>query len=158
MDNAKKREYILGVVILLSGMGYMFLAGNLKLPHRQSEYVNAAFIPYVLSGIMCILGVLQLRAAKHYIPKSDEDQDKVDYPTVWKTIGLIISYVILMNDLGFPLATVLYLVAQFTLLTPHDKRPNYLLYIVIALVASASIYLTFRYAFDMVLPVGPFDF
>lgn len=157
MDHAQKREYFLGAVILFSGIVYLILTSLLELPQRQFEYVNAAFTPYVLSSIMCLLGVLQLRAAKNYVPKP-EDDEHVDTPTVWKTIGLIVGYVALLEYIGFPLATVLYLVAQFTLLTPHDKKANYPLYIVIAVIAAVSIYFTFRYAFDMILPVGPFNF
>ena len=53
--------------------------------------------------------------------------------------------------------TVVYLIAQFIVLTPADKKPNYLLYTVIAVLTSACVYLLFRYAFDMMLPVGFLD-
>ena len=157
MDDAKKREYFLGVVVLVAGIAYLFMASRLPLPQRQFVYVNAAFVPYVLASIMCVLGVLQLRAARHFEPK-ERAGDAVDYPTVIKTVGLIVGYVALLSYVGFPLMTVLYLVAQFVVLTPHEKKVNYVLYVVIAVIASATIYLTFRYAFDMLLPVGPFDF
>lgn len=159
MGDAKKREYILGIVILVAGIFYMILASQVKVPPRPGVHVDAAFVPYVLSSIMCILGVLQLRAAKNFVPKpATGKDDDVDYGTVGKTISLVFGYVALMGYLGFPLMTVLYLVAQFTVLTPHDKKVNYVLYWVIAIISSAFIYLTFRYAFDMMLPVGPFDF
>ena len=159
MGDAKKREYVLGFVILIAGIVYLVMASQLKVPERPGVHVDASFVPYVLSSIMCILGVLQLRAAKNYVPKPKAgNSDDVDYGTVGKTIGLVFGYVALMSYLGFPLMTVLYLVAQFTVLTPHDKKVNYVLYSVIAVLASAFIYLTFRYTFDMMLPVGPFDF
>lgn len=157
MGDAKKREYLLGMVILVAGIIYMVLTSQLKVPERPGVHVDATFVPYVLSSIMCILGVLQLRAAKNFVPKPASGDD-VDYGTVGKTIGLILGYVALLDFVGFPLMTVLYLVAQFTVLTPHDKKVNYALYSVIAIIASAFIYLTFRYMFDMMLPVGPFDF
>lgn len=159
MGDAKKREYVLGMVILVAGIIYMVLTSQLKVPERPDVHVDATFVPYVLSSLMCILGVLQLRAAKNFQPKPATGKgDDVDYGTVGKTIGLILGYVALLDFVGFPLMTVLYLVAQFTVLTPHDKKVNYVFYSVIAVIASAFIYLTFRYLFDMMLPVGPFDF
>ncbi len=159
MGDAKKREYVLGMAILAAGIIYMLLTSQLKVPVRPDVYVDATFVPYVLSSIMCILGVLQLRAAKNFVPKpAAANGNDVDYGTVGKTVGLVFGYVALLDYVGFPLMTVLYLVAQFTVLTPHDKKVNYVLYSMIAVIASAFIYLTFRYAFDMMLPVGPFDF
>jgi putative tricarboxylic transport membrane protein len=157
MGDAKRRELVLGLIILVAGIAYLFLASRLQLPNRQHVYVNAAFVPYVLGSIMCILGVLQLIAARSPAPASPEPGEQVDYRTVVKTVGLVVSYVALLEYVGFPLMTVLYLVAQFSVLTPVSKRVNYVLYAVIAVISTAVIFLTFRYAFDMMLPVGPFD-
>lgn len=156
MGDAKKREYFLGTIILVAGIAYLFLTS--QLPRKQ--FIDAAFVPYLLGSIMCILGVLQLRAARNFVPKAGEPmaQDDVDYPTVCKTVGLIVGYVALMSYIGFPVMTAVYLVAQFVVLTPVNKKANYVLYAAIAVIASAAIFLTFRYAFDMMLPVGPFDF
>ena len=79
------------------------------------------------------------------------------YPTVWKTVGLILAYIALMQFVGFPIMTVVYLVAQFTILTPAGQKPNIISYTVIAVLTSAFVYLLFRYAFDMMLPVGFLD-
>ena len=156
MDDVKKREFALGIIILVAGIAYLLLTS--QLPRKQ--FVDAAFVPYVLGSIMALLGVLQLRAASAFVPKapSANAPDTVDYATVVKTIGLVVAYVALMEYVGFPIMTVLYLVAQFTVLTPLRKKVNYPLYIVIAVISSALIFLLFRYAFDMMLPVGPLDF
>ena len=155
MGDAKKRELALGFVILAAGLAYLFLTS--QLPRKQ--FIDAAFVPYVLASIMCILGVLQLRAAWSFVPKasSGKDEEAVDYATVVKTVGLVVGYVALLEYIGFPIMTVLYLVAQFVVLTPVRKKVNYVLYAVIAVISSAVIFLTFRYAFDMMLPVGLFD-
>ncbi|MBP8277934.1 MAG: tripartite tricarboxylate transporter TctB family protein, partial [Propionivibrio sp.] len=70
---------------------------------------------------------------------------------------LILVYIALMQFVGFPIMTVVYLVAQFTILTPAERKPNFLVYAVIAVLTSALVYLLFRYAFDMMLPVGFLD-
>lgn len=156
MGDAKKREFALGLIILAAGIAYLFLAS--QLPRKQ--FVDAAFVPYALAGIMCILGVLQLREARALEAKTAPapGDDAVDYATVGKTVGLVVAYVALMEYIGFPIMTVLYLVAQFVVLTPVSRKVNYLLYTVIAVTTSASVFLTFRYAFDMMLPVGLLDF
>ena len=155
MGDAKKRELALGIIILAAGVAYLFLTN--RLPHKQ--FIDARFVPYVLGSIMCVLGILQLRAALKFVPKAPgKAGEQVDYATVWKTVGLIVGYVALMGYVGFPIMTLLYLVAQFVVLTPVRMKVNYPLYVAIAVISSALIYLTFRYAFDMMLPVGPLDF
>lgn len=156
MGDAKKREYALGFIILIAGIAYLLLTS--RLPRKQ--FIDAAFVPYVLASIMCLLGVLQLRAAWLFVPESSagKSEEAIDYATVGKTVGLVAGYVALMEYIGFPAMTVLYLVAQFVVLTPVNKKVNYILYTAIAVISSAVIFLTFRYAFDMMLPVGFLDF
>ena len=155
MGDAKKREFALGFIMLGVGIAYLVLTS--QLPRKQ--FIDAAFVPYVLGSIMTLLGILQLRAARALVPKVAEKKEgePVDYLTVGKTIGLIVVYIALMESIGFPIMTVLYLVAQFAVLTPSEKKPNYVLFAVIAIITSASVYILFRYAFDMMLPVGFLD-
>lgn len=155
MSDAKKRDFILGIVMLVAGLGYMFMASRLQLPQRQFVYVNAAFVPYVLATIMCILGVLQLREARKPGAAAAAQESSADYATVMKTLGLIIAYAALLHPLGFPIMTMVYLFVQFIVLTPSDKKVSYPLYATIAILTSVVVYATFRYAFDMILPVGP---
>lgn len=152
MGDAKKREFTLGLIILVLGLGYLFMTSQLPRKHA----VDASFIPYVLGSILCLLGVLQLRAAAKLSGKAADGKaaDFADYPTVWKTVGLIVIYVALLGLVGFPIMTVLYLFAQFIVLTPVHKKANYVLYGVVAMISSAAIFLTFRYALDLMLPVG----
>lgn len=104
---------------------------------------------------MCVRGVLQLlEVRKINNGESSATQDTSDYRTVWKTLGLIVAYAALMEPVGFPVMTVVYLFAQFIVLTPLDKKVNYPMYLIIAVLTSTVVYLTFRQAFDMLLPVG----
>lgn len=159
MDRITKREFTVGAIMLACGLGYMALTS--QIPHIKNQYgfVDATFVPYVLSAIMCLLGVLQILTARQ--PAKDADAGattSADQRTVFKTIALIIAYVALLEPVGFLLATVVYLVTQFTLLTPAARKPNIPLYALIAVLTSGITYAIFRYAFDMVLPVGLFGF
>ena len=154
MSSLKKREIAVGIAFLFVGLGYLYL--TMQIPRKQ--FIDAAFIPYVLATIMCVLGILQLLEVRKISDStSSQAQDTSDYRTVWKTLGLIVAYAALMEPIGFPIMTVVYLFAQFIVLTPLDKKVNYPMYLVIAVLTSAVVYVIFRQAFDMLLPVGVFS-
>jgi len=158
MGNIRKREFATGAVILAIGLGYLYMTSTL--PRKQ--FIDAAFVPYILAITMCLLGVLQMwdanklgiGASSGAAAKDVNAADTADYRTVWKTLGLIIGYVAFLDPIGFPIMTFVYLFAQFIVLTPIEKRINYLMYGAIAIITSVTVYITFRHAFDMILPVG----
>lgn len=80
---------------------------------------------------------------------------KSDMATVGITLALIAGYVALMAPLGFPIATAVYLFVQFIVLTPRSVRPSMATYALIAVIAAAVIFVTFRYGFGLLLPAGP---
>ncbi|MEN3111185.1 tripartite tricarboxylate transporter TctB family protein [Uliginosibacterium paludis] len=151
MSNLRKREFAVGIVFLLVGLAYLWMTS--QLPRKQ--FIDAAFVPYVLAITMCLLGAFQLwEAARMPAGDTGKQEDTADYRTVVKTLALIVAYAALLQPLGFPLMTVIYLFAQFIVLTPRDKAISYPMYATIAVLSSAAVYATFRYAFDMLLPVG----
>lgn len=158
MDPVKKRELLIGAIMLGAGLVYLFL--TMQLPRRGP--IDAAFVPYLLAAFMCLLGTLQL-AVSWKMPAGAMGADEpptggADYLTVGKTLGLIVLYIALLETVGFPIVTVLYLYLQFIVLTPVSEKIGHLRYLVIAAVASTAIYLVFRYGFDLMLPAGPIDF
>lgn len=156
MDPAKKKEVVIGAAMLATGLIYLFLTANLP----RKAFIDAAFVPYLLAAGMCILGVLQLLAAWGQAPREDAAAAEAgpDYLTVGKTLGLIVGYIAVLQWLGFPIATVAYLYLQFLVLTPHEHRISHGRYLLIALCASAFIYIVFRHGFDLLLPAGLLDF
>lgn len=158
MDTYKRKELLVGALMLGAGLFYLFL--TIDLPRKGS--IDASTVPYVLSIGLCLLGVLQLlTAAKARQPLTDPEADAElsdstppDYPTVFKTLGLIAVYVALLQKVGFPIMTALYLYVQFIVITPRERKINHFAYIVIALVSSAVIFVTFRQGFDLMLPAG----
>lgn len=158
MHTYKRKELLVGALMLGAGLFYLFLTMNL--PRKGA--IDASTVPYVLSIGLCLLGVLQLlTSTKATQPSADPDADAElpdstppDYPTVFKTLGLIAVYVALLQKVGFPIMTVLYLYAQFIVITPRDRKINHVAYIVIALVSSVVIFVTFRQGFDLMLPAG----
>jgi putative tricarboxylic transport membrane protein len=157
MDSYKRNELIAGLAMLGAGVAYLILTMNL--PRRGT--VDAAFVPWVLAVALCLLGALQLWVWRKLPDKSAEPLEKpeaIDYPTVIKSMALVLLYTALMQPLGFVITTVLYLYAQFIVLTPADEKVKHLQYVLIAVVSAVLIFYIFRHGFDLLLPVGLLDF
>ncbi|AOE63063.1 tripartite tricarboxylate transporter TctB family protein [Pseudomonas corrugata] len=157
MDSYKRNELIAGLAMLGAGVAYLVL--TLNLPRRS--FVDAAFVPWLLAIALCLLGALQLWAWRKLPDQSAEPAEKteqIDYPTVFKSLALVLLYTALLEPVGFIVMTVLYLYAQFIVLTPAEQKVKHLLYAFIAVVSSVLIFYIFRHGFDLLLPVGLLDF
>ena len=157
MDSYKRNELIAGVAMLGAGVAYLILTMNL--PRRGT--IDAAFVPWVLAVSLCLLGALQLWAWRTLPDKSAEPAEKteaIDYPTVFKTLALVLLYTALMEPVGFLITTALYLYVQFIVLTPAEQKVKHLRYALIAVVSAVLIFYIFRHGFDLLLPVGLLDF
>jgi len=152
---ARAREFIVGICMLVAGIGYLYMGG--QIPRRGT--VDAAFVPQVLAWMMIGLGLLQLAQAWRYQPPAFSIPIPAlragPYVTVLLSLVLIAGFIALLRPLGFPIAAAVFLFFQFFLLTPSDRRPRPLLYAGIAILASTVIFVTFRYAFNLLLPAGP---
>lgn len=163
MAMSKKKELIVGFAMLGTALGYLLL--TLKLPGHSG--IDAAFVPALLAGMLCVLAAIQLFTAftaptieaPTLVQVDPEAESTVfDTATVVKTLALIVAYIALMNPVGFPIVTVVYLYLQFIVLTPADHKVKHVTYVVVAVLTSAVIYLLFRQAFDLMLPAGITNF
>ena len=162
MATSKKKELLIGVAMLGTGLGYLLMTTQLP----RHDGIDAAFVPSLLSAMLCLLGFLQLLSVRGLSKAVAEGEVEVegetpassDIKTVVKTLALIVGYIALLNPVGFPIMTAIYLYLQFIVLTPLDHRVNHLVYALIALVTSAITYLLFREAFDLMLPSGLLPF
>src|SRR3990167_1743500 len=158
MATSKIKELLIGVAMLGTGLGYLLM--TTQLPRHAG--IDAAFVPSLLSAMLCLLGVLQLLSVRGLATAVAEVEVEApassDLKTVVKTLALIVGYIALLNPVGFPIMTAIYLYLQFIVLTPLDHRVNHLVYALIAVVTSAITYLLFREAFDLMLPSGLLPF
>ena len=156
MADKKRMEFFLGLIMLFVGLAYLW--ATTAIPRK--DHIDASFVPYVLGSMCSVLGVFQMLSAVRLEAKPglSDDTAQVDYATVGKTVALIVGYVALLSSVGFPIMTVVYLIAQFYVLTPADKKPRWVLYATVAVVTAAAVYLLFRNAFDLMLPLGMLDF
>lgn len=163
MATCKKKELIIGGVMLATALGYLVM--SFKLPSHSG--IDAAFVPILLAAMLCLLAVIQLfsafatpQAPATDVPHIDTEDtsSSIDVKTVVKTLALIVGYIALMKPVGFPIMTVVYLYLQFIVLTPIDQKVRHITYAVVAVCTSAAIYLLFREAFDLMLPAGLTNF
>lgn len=159
MGAYKNKELVTGVFMLVAGVAY--LLATMSLPRKS--FIDAAFVPYVLAIFMCGLGVLQLVLGARKAPQggseavTDGKGEVSEYLTVVKTLALIAAYIGLLQLVGFPIITAVYLYLQFLVLTPHGQKTNHLLYALIAIISAIVIFLIFRQGFDLMLPSGPLN-
>lgn len=159
MVETKGSGVFVGMVMLVAGLGYLYMTASL--PSRG--VVDSGLVPYVLAFAMCGLGVLQIivsirrapsQSDEAAAPEDTEPKEPVSYATVLMTLALMAAFTVMLSPLGFPIAAAIYLFLQFIVLTPADRKTRYLLYAVLAIVASFVIFVMFRYGFDLQLPAG----
>ncbi|WP_028239184.1 tripartite tricarboxylate transporter TctB family protein [Stutzerimonas azotifigens] len=161
MASNKKRELVTGAAMLCAGLGYLLL--TTRLPGHDG--IDATFVPYLLSVMLCVLSGLHILAvfkAPQAVQGEPEEALAVgatpDLKTVSKTLALIVGYISLLKPVGFPIMTAIYLYLQFLVLTPVDQKPRHLGYLIIAVVTSVLVYVLFRETFDLMLPAGVLNF
>lgn len=163
MNTLNKKELIIGIAMLGASLTYLVLAQQLP----GHDGVDAATVPKLLAGFLCLLGLMQLvsafakskAAAEPAASPAPADAEEptveiVEPKTVIKTLGLILGYMALLGPVGFPIMTVVYLYLQFLVLTPVNQKARHLTYLLVAVICSALIFLLFREAFDLLLPAG----
>ncbi len=155
------RRTILSAGILAVSLFY-FLYALFCIESRHVRGVpDSAFIPSIVGGAMVLLSVVMTlddfkkdRAAAGTEERKAEKKENLN---VLGTAVLLLVYISLIEPLGFLIASVLYLFVQFLYLTPSDKlkKPKtYVVYGLIALVASGGIYFLFLNVFNLILPAG----
>jgi putative tricarboxylic transport membrane protein len=160
MAATKKKELSIGVIMLGAGIVYLIMTS--RLPGHSG--IDATFVPYLLGGMMCLLGAIHLltifkapQAVESAPAEGEEKAEPVSVRTVCLTLALMAGYVALLKPVGFPILTVVYLYLQFVVLTPVSQKVSHISYLLIALVTSAVVYFLFREAFDLMLPPGLLD-
>jgi putative tricarboxylic transport membrane protein len=160
MVESRTKGILVGVLMLATGLGYLYLTANL--PRRGA--VDAAFIPYILAGMMIGLGLLQLAgslrrpgepASDRWDPEGEPETAAPSYGTVLLTLALVAGFTAALRPLGFPIAAAIYLFLQFIVLRPAGRGYGYGVYALIAVVAAITIFVAFRYGFQLLLPAGP---
>jgi putative tricarboxylic transport membrane protein len=154
------RRTIMSAGVLAVSLFY-FIYALLCIESRHVRGVpDSGFIPRIVGGLLVILSVIMTVSdfrRNQREPDEASSTEKKENRNVLGTAVLLLVYICLIEPLGFLIASVLYLFAQFLYLTEVSnlRRPKtYVLYFVIALVVSTGIYYLFLNVFHLILPAG----
>jgi len=147
-----------GITVTIFGILYLAFSFSIKVT-KLGGSTSSRMFPQLIAVIFIFLGVmLIIRSLKHRVVGGQEGQAPAKfgkkYQRVLSVFVISFLYVLLMNILGFIIATPLYLYAFILVLSPKDGKKNHLRDVVIAIVATALLYFGFRYGFSMMLPRG----
>lgn len=172
MDTLKQlatRTRVEGLVIMLAAGGYLWEAGNVPEFYQLPDAPGPTSFPYLLGIVFALAGLWQLVSPvelwslrKGAEPGASEATASAGpAPAAWlrQLAGnwhfyvlwlVVLAYLWFMPDLGFPVSTFL-LVAIFTYLLGETRWGVCL---GLSLVATAVIYVSFKYGLNVRLPLG----
>lgn len=159
---ARYKDLIGGILFLLFSIAYFYGSLDVKIVASVSEGISARTVPQVLAvgvGILSILQILSgVRACKN-IREEGKEAEAFFTKRILLTILLIMSYIALMEEIGFLITTIFYLFLQTLLLMPKENlvRRNILISAVLSVAFAAMVYGIFVYGLTLMLPGGILD-
>lgn len=155
----RKKNVIAGSVLSLLAVFYLISSFQIKRTNID-RVVGSRMFPQLCGSLLLILSIsLIVSGIMTRGTEKTEGTDKTDAaakPDYRKTAAVLISflfYIVLMGGIGFAPASVLYLFSQMLIMgqQPFTKK-KVVSYAVIAIAASAVIYILFNRVFLLVLP------
>lgn len=131
-------------VVLLYGWGGSQLEAAL-----QGDVIGPAFFPTILTVLGLVLGVLLFVQGRSREPKEASDGGASDI-TALAPAGLLLAYVLVLESLGFPIATAAFLIVAFRYL----GHPSWIGATGYAIAITAAVFALFQYVLDLKLPLG----
>lgn len=159
------RTRIEGLVILLVSMGYLWEGHNVPEFYKMAGVPGPTVFPLVLGIAFSLSGLwLVVAPAKNDatgLPTGRPDEEakgrRISLRTrlaahwhTWVMWGVILLYLLVMPELGFPVATALLLLAFFALLGEH----RWSMLLGLALATTLVIYAAFALGLNVRLPLG----
>lgn len=153
----KVRDIIVSAVMLAFGV-FVYL-GAAGIRNTNPNDVGSAYVPHFI-GICIVVTAL----AKLILSIKDNDPaNKVKHKLFEDNFGgiativLMFAYMMVLEPLGFLIASAIYLFLQILLLSDNTNR-NIPLFAIISVVAPIAIEALFVFVIKMVLPVGLIGF
>ena len=132
------------VVVVLYGWGGSQLTAAL-----QGDIIGPAFFPRILTVLGFVLGVLLFVQGRPGEAKEAPEASGSDV-TALVPAAMLLGYALVLEWLGFPVATVPFLMFAFRYL----GHPSWIGAAGYSLVITAAVFALFQYALDLKLPLG----
>lgn len=172
----KLTQYAEGKDILFAGaiivlMAAIFIRSCFFPMTSASGNVDSGFFPrmgslvgFAVGVVLMIQSILKLKkarlvdAAKTAEQIAAETPEPYNWPLIAFSTAWLVVYMFLLQYLGMPLGSVLYLFVQITAMTSKENRnwKQFLIIAIVSVVMPLAVYFPFRYIFGIMLPMGIF--
>lgn len=156
----KYRDVICGAVIMI--IAVILYISTYSIKSLLGMNPGPEFMPRVASVLLFLVAAGIVAEAvgklKDYVPENVSEQEaayrKAGNRKVLLSAILIGFYVFSLETLGFVISTMIYEFCQMIVLTPVDKKKNYVLFAIITVVSTLFFYIAFTKFLYLMLPQG----
>jgi putative tricarboxylic transport membrane protein len=153
------RDRILSVSLLLI-VAFLFIE-TFNFPGKSDLHMfSSAFYPRILLSIFGVLSlILCIRAFLPQKSKPNQRREQASLQSFWIEYGKVIvlfiltgAYVLSLNQVGFLLATLVFMFFSQAVLMGWKNRKNLMLNVTVSIVATFLVYGVFNYVLRIMLP------
>ncbi len=157
-----KKEMAAGVVFLILAAVLFTYTTTIPVREGQPAALGAGFYPRLLSVILGILSLLQIKAAAKVVPVPEDCPPPEKKVNFFKTKGalnllftviLLILYPFVLQFLGFATAAFLFLVVMIFILTADAKKHLPMIF-GLAIILTVVMYIIFKTILRIPFPSG----
>ena len=150
MKTQRAADIAVSCFIAVFGMFVLFASTMISV--RGAHRLSPRTFPYVVGSLLLCCGIAL--TLKSWSLRGEDPPihwpDREGVRTIIITLGILACYLALLNPLGLPLATFLYLTFSIWYL----KRPKWLMAIVVGLISGAVSYFVFIRLLRLSFPEG----
>jgi putative tricarboxylic transport membrane protein len=159
------KDTCMGCVMLLVFAGMFFLSENIKILEVSFD-VGPRFFPKLVGVLGAVLSVLVIINDLQFSKKRRQDADPVsgkksenkhNVIETFLALAFVIGYMVILERVGFMLASGIFIFSQAFLLASDEQRKNknsVIIILCISIIIPVSVYCIFRYVLYLMLPTG----
>ena len=162
---------ILFAAAIMAIMAAIFIRSCFFQITSASGNVDSGFFPrmgsligFAIGLVLLIQSIIKLRKARLADVVKTEEQiaaeipDGYNWPLILFSLAWLVVYLFLLQYLGMPLGSILYLFVQIMALTKKENRTwkHVIIALAVSVVMPLAVYYPFRYIFGIMLPMGIF--
>ena len=146
------KDIFAGVLLLLLAIAIVVYSFSVK--KLIPIDIGSGFFPRLVGFMLALVSLPIIGSGWCRYVKEKGTPFTAPYVNTFGVVASIICmavYISLLDILGFFIASILYLFAQFSVLAVNDRK-NMITIGILSLVVPVIVYITFVYGFDMILP------
>jgi putative tricarboxylic transport membrane protein len=150
----KDLQFSIGVLLLCA----LMYIGTFSIKITKTVSVSAAYFPRLILAITAVLAVIYmyfaLKELKNNTAKENKKEEKKDVKSLLITMGTFIVYGVLVDILGFIIASIGYLIVQMWVMLEVKNKKELIKFAVISVISTVLVYYVFTRLFYVSLPSG----